>query len=64
MNHPFPAAAGLGRGLGGAARGAGARARSVDPLMAATAHAHSARLHTRDAGDFRGLDGLVDVVAV
>lgn len=40
------------------------RARSMDLLIAATAHAHSARLYTRNPGDFAGLDGLVDVVAV
>jgi predicted nucleic acid-binding protein len=40
------------------------RARSMDLLIAATAHAHSARLYTRNASDFHGLDGLVDVVAV
>ena len=38
------------------------RARSMDLLIAATAHAHSARLYTRNAGDFDGLDDLVDVV--
>jgi len=40
------------------------RARSMDLLIAATAHAHSARLYTRNAGDFDGLDDLVDVVTV
>ncbi|WP_308124121.1 type II toxin-antitoxin system VapC family toxin [Mycolicibacterium xanthum] len=40
------------------------RARSMDLLIAATAHAHSARLYTRNVDDFRGLDGLVDVVEV
>ncbi len=40
------------------------RARSIDLLIAATAHAHSARLYTRNAGDFVGLDELVDVVSV
>ena len=41
-----------------------ARARSLDLLIAATAHAHSARLYTRNIDDFVGLDGLVDVVTV
>lgn len=40
------------------------RARSMDLLIAATAHAHSARLYTRNPRDFVGLDDLVDVVAV
>jgi toxin FitB len=37
------------------------RARSIDLLIAATAHAHSAQLYTRNADDF---DGLVHVVTV
>lgn len=40
------------------------RARAMDLLIAATAHAHSARLYTRNADDLRGIDELVDVVAV
>jgi predicted nucleic acid-binding protein len=40
------------------------RARSMDLLIAATAHAHSARLYTRNLDDFHGLDDLVDIVAV
>jgi hypothetical protein len=40
------------------------RARSMDLLIAATAHAHSARLYTRNASDFDGLGDLVDVVPV
>jgi toxin FitB len=40
------------------------RARSMDLLIAATAHAHSARLYTRNADDFDGLDDLVEVVTV
>ena len=40
------------------------RARSMDLLIAATAHAHSARLYTRNADDFDGLDDLVEVVIV
>jgi toxin FitB len=38
------------------------RARVVDLLIAATAHAHSARLYTRNVDDFVGLDDLVEVV--
>ena len=40
------------------------RARSMDLLIAATAHAHSARLYTRNADDLDGLGDLVDVVPV
>jgi predicted nucleic acid-binding protein len=40
------------------------RARSMDLLIAATAHAHSARLYTRNIDDFHGLDDLDDVVSV
>jgi hypothetical protein len=40
------------------------RAQSMDLLIAATAHAHSAQLYTRNASDFDGLDDLVDVVTV
>jgi predicted nucleic acid-binding protein len=40
------------------------RARSMDLLIAATAHAHSARLYTRNAADFDGLDNLIEVVPV
>jgi hypothetical protein len=31
-------------------------------LLAATAHAHSARLHTRTAGNLVGLEELVEIV--
>jgi predicted nucleic acid-binding protein len=40
------------------------RARSMDLLIAATAHAHSARLYTRNSNDFHGLEELVDVIPV
>lgn len=40
------------------------RARTTDLLLAATAHAHDAVLYTRNVDDFRGLDGVVSVVAV
>ena len=40
------------------------RRRVMDLLIAATAHSHGARLYTRDAGDFAGLEGLVDVIEV
>jgi predicted nucleic acid-binding protein len=40
------------------------RRRAMDLLIAATAHAHGARLYTRNAADFAGLDTLVDIVEV
>lgn len=40
------------------------RARTMDLLIAATAHAHDARLYTRNAADFVGLEDLVEVVPV
>jgi toxin FitB len=40
------------------------RRRVMDLLIAATAHAHGARLYTRNAADFAGLEDLVDVVPV
>ncbi len=40
------------------------RGRVMNLLIAATAHAHDARLYTRNPDDFRGLDGLVEVVEV
>jgi predicted nucleic acid-binding protein len=38
------------------------RARVMDLLIAATAHAHSARLYTRNAADLIGLEDLVEVL--
>lgn len=40
------------------------RARVMDLLIAATAHAHDARLYTRNPRDFVGVDDLVEVVPV
>lgn len=40
------------------------RRRAMDLLIAATAHAHGARLYTRNAADFAGLDTLVDIIEV
>ena len=40
------------------------RARTMDLLIAATAHAHSARLYTRNAADLNGIEHLVEIVAV
>ena len=40
------------------------RARVMDLLTAATAHAHSARLYTRNAADLAGIEHLIEVVSV
>ena len=40
------------------------RARSMDLLIAATAHAHGARLYTRNVQGFLGLDHMLEVVVV
>lgn len=40
------------------------RRRVMDILIAATAHAHGARLYTRNPADLQGLDNLVDIVTV
>lgn len=40
------------------------RSRVMDLLIAATAHAHSARLYTRKAADLEGIEKLVEVVSV
>jgi toxin FitB len=40
------------------------RARVMDLLIAATAHAHTARLYTRNAADLVGLEQLLDIVTV
>lgn len=40
------------------------RARAMELLIAATAHARGARLYTRNAADLVGADELVEVVAV
>ncbi|MGA9275889.1 PIN domain-containing protein [Ilumatobacter sp.] len=40
------------------------RSRVLDLLIAATAHAHGARLYTRNAADLAGLDDLLDIVTV
>ncbi len=46
------------------ATGRSSRARLTDLLIAATAAAHGLPLYTRNPGDFIGLDGIVQVVAV
>jgi predicted nucleic acid-binding protein len=40
------------------------RSRVMDLLIAATAHAHSARLYTRNAENLLGLEDLVEIVTV
>ena len=40
------------------------RRRTMDLLIAATAHAHDAVLYTRNPDDFAGLEGLIDVRVV
>ena len=40
------------------------RSRVMDLLIAATAHAHSTRLYTRNADDLVGIEHLVEIVAV
>jgi len=47
-----------------AAAGRQPRVRSLDLLIAATAHAHGAWLYTRNAADLRGADQLVDIRTV
>ena len=39
------------------------RARTLDLLIAATAHAHSARLYTRNPDDFVGADKYIEIVS-
>jgi toxin FitB len=40
------------------------RRRTMDLLIAATAHAHGATLYTRNVDDFLGLEKVIDLVAV
>ena len=47
-----------------AAAGRQPRARTMDLLIAATAHAHSARLYTRKASDLAGADELMEIVPI
>ena len=44
-----------------AAAGRQPRSRVMDILIAATAHAHSARLYTRNVADFAGIEHLVEI---
>jgi predicted nucleic acid-binding protein len=47
-----------------AAAGRPPRARTMDLLIAATAHAHRARLYTRNPDDLSGVGNLLEVVGV
>lgn len=40
------------------------RSRAMDLLIAATAHAHAARLYTRNAGGLVGIEHLIEIVSV
>jgi predicted nucleic acid-binding protein len=40
------------------------RARAFDLLIAATAHAHRARLYTRNAADLVGTEHLVEIISL
>jgi predicted nucleic acid-binding protein len=40
------------------------RSRVMDILIAATAHAHGARLYTRNAADLVGIEHLIEIVAI
>lgn len=40
------------------------RRRAMDLLIAATAHAHGARLYTRNIDDFAGLEHFLDIAAI
>lgn len=67
---PLPVDANVARAYGriyAAVSSAGRKARgarSLDLLIAATALAAGLPLYTRNPGDFRGTEGLIDVVAV
>ena len=47
-----------------AATGRQPRSRMMDLLIAATAHAHSARLYTRDLHDLASIEHLIEIVSV
>ena len=64
---PLPVDAAVARSYGllaAAVAGGGRQPRSriMDLLIVATAHAHGARLYTRNAADLRGLTDLVEIV--
>ncbi len=47
-----------------AASGRRPRTRVMDLLIAATAHAHGARLYTRNARDLAAIEHLIEIVAI
>jgi toxin FitB len=47
-----------------ASSGRKVRTRAMDLLIAATAHAHSARLYTRNPDDLLSIEGLIEIVPV
>ncbi|MGV8872535.1 MAG: type II toxin-antitoxin system VapC family toxin [Rhodococcus sp. (in: high G+C Gram-positive bacteria)] len=46
------------------ANGRRPQARALDLMIAATAHAHNARLLTRNADDLRGIEDLVEIESI
>jgi predicted nucleic acid-binding protein len=46
------------------ASGRRSQSRALDLMIAATAHAHQARLYTRNPADLDGLDRLIEIVSV
>ncbi|KLL11384.1 type II toxin-antitoxin system VapC family toxin [Protofrankia coriariae] len=40
------------------------RARTMDLLIAATAHAHEASVYTRNAADLAGLEDLINIITI
>lgn len=66
---PLPVDAAVARSYGHLAsevarRGRQPRARVMDLLIAATAHAHDAALVTRNVADLRGIEHLVEIMQV
>jgi predicted nucleic acid-binding protein len=68
---PIPIDAAVARSYGhlaaaaaAAAAGRRPRAHVMDLLIAATAHAHHARLYTRNPKDLRGLQDVIDIAAI
>lgn len=69
MFDPLPVNEGVARSYGQLAAavvevGRQPRPRVMDLLIAATAHAHGARLYTANAKDLRGIEDLLEIVPV